>query len=231
MSENATRKQHWVAAWLKPTYSANQYGVYFLGCLIFSLGACFFIQANLGTDPLDVFALGVLNHLPLTIGIAQGGFAALMLLIWALWNKKLPIVSPFFTFFFCGTLIDLGRHYAVVAEVPLSPYPMMLSGVLFCAYGSSLIIMSGIGIRAMDLLAITMVYKWKLPFWVWKTMLEVSLFVSGYLMGGPVGVGSVCFVVFVNLFIQPLMVLNAKTLNMKNHGLHAPGETAGLQPV
>ena len=53
----------------------------------------------------------------------------------------------------------------------------MLTGVLLCAYGSSYIIMSGIGIRAMDLVAITMVQRWKAPFWVWKTVLELCLLV------------------------------------------------------
>ena len=40
----------------------------------------------------------------------------------------------------------------------------MITAVVLCAYASSLIIMSGIGIRAMDLVAITMVEKFKKQF-------------------------------------------------------------------
>lgn len=218
-------RPHWVVDWLKPSFTRNQYIVYLAGCLLFSFGACCFIEAKLGTDPLDVFALGLQKQAPfVTIGMAQGGFALVMLAIWALWNKKLPILSPFVTFFFCGTLIDLGRHYHLAAKMPYSTYPLMLTGVLLCAYGSSYIIMSGIGIRAMDLVAITMVYRWRAPFWVWKTVLELCLLVTGYVMGGPVGVGTVCFVGFVDLLIQPMMIANTRLFGMRNMGLRGKND-------
>jgi uncharacterized membrane protein YczE len=226
-SKQGEQEPHWAVDWLKPNFGRNQYLVYLAGCLLFSFGACCFIEAKLGTDPLDVFSLGLQKQASfVTIGMAQGGFALLMLLIWAAWNKKLPIVSPFITFFFCGSLIDVGRHYALAAKLPFAGYPLMLTGVLLCAYGSSYIIMSGIGIRAMDLVAITMVQRWKAPFWVWKTVLELCLLVSGYVMGGPVGVGTVCFVAFVDLLIQPMMIANAKFFGMMNHGLRGKKETA-----
>src|SRR4030095_9270601 len=133
-----------------------QYSLYLLGCVLFSFGANFFIHSKLGTDPLDVFSLGLLKHVTfMTAGIAQGGLAAGCLLIWSVWNKRLPLLSPFVTFFLCGTLIDIFmgdkiRHGANVASlIPLSPWPIMILGVILCAYGSSLIIMSGIGIRSM----------------------------------------------------------------------------------
>jgi len=224
-------KPHWLVDWLVPRFTANQYAVYVAGCLLFSFGACCFIEAKLGTDPLDVFSLGLQKQVGATIGMAQGGFALLMLLIWAAWNKKLPIISPFVTFFFCGTLIDLGRHYKVAALLPgahaSGGYPLMIVAVLLCAYASSFIIMSGIGIRAMDLVAITMVYKWKAPFWVWKTVLECGLLLSGYLMGGPVGVGTLCFLGFVDLLIQPMMIANQKIFGMRNMGLRGKADSHG----
>ena len=219
-------RAHWLLDWLRPTFAREQYGLYLLGCVLFSFGANFFIFSRLGTDPLDVFALGVVKHVSLmTVGLAQGGFAALCLAIWAVWNRRLPLISPFVTFFLCGTLIDLFmgeklRHGANVASlVPLSPWPMMIVGVILCAYGSSLIIMSGIGIRSMDLVAITMVQRWKLPFWACKGVLEVLLLGSGALLGGPLGWGTVFFLAFVGWLIQPLMWLNGKLLRLPNYGL------------
>jgi uncharacterized membrane protein YczE len=173
----------------------------------------------MGTDPLDVFALGLLKHLPITVGIAQGGFALACLAIWAVWNRRLPIVSPFVTFFFCGSLIDLWMYSGIAKRLELSPNGLLLMGVSLCAWGSSLIIMSGIGIRAMDLVAITMMAKWKLPFWACKGCLEVFLLVSGWLLGGPVGPGTLVFLVFVGWLIQPIMWASQKFLNLQNYGL------------
>lgn len=198
----------------------DQYVLYLFGCGTFSMGAAFFIASHLGTDPLDVMALGLVKHLPLTVGLAQGGFAALCLLVYGLWNRTRPPLSPFFTFFFCGSLIDLWMNLHFVERfVGLSPYPMMLAGVVLCAYGSSLIIMSGIGIRAMDLVALTMVRRWKLPFWLCKGVMEVLLLAAGWVLGGPIGIGTLFFLAFVGWLIQPLIWINTSYLRLEDYGL------------
>lgn len=199
-----------------------RYAVYLTGCLLFSCGAAFFIHADLGTDPLDVFALGLLEHAPLTIGIAQALVAVVCLAVWAGWNRRRPPVSPFVTFFLCGSVIDVLRAVDAAGQVPVPPGALMLLGVLLCTYGSALIIMSGIGIRAMDLVAISMTHRWRWPFWVAKGSLELILLVSGYLLGGPVGLGTVCFLVFVDTLIQPCMWLNTRLFSLRNHGLDRP---------
>lgn len=209
---------------LRKLPTGYQLKVYFCGCLSFSLGAAAFIASHLGTDPLDVFALGLKRHMPITVGIAQAGFAALCLLIWASWNKRLPILSPFFTFLFCGSLIDLWMYLEIGRLSHLPPLQLLLIGAALCAYGSSLIIMSGFGIRAMDLLAITMTYKWKTPFWLNKGQLESALLISGWLLGGPVGVGTIVFLCVVGWCIQPLIVLNTSLFSLRNLGFGTVSE-------
>jgi uncharacterized protein len=200
-------------------FTVDQCVLYLSGCVIFSFGAACFIASHLGTDPLDVFALGLKNHIPITVGIAQGGFAALCLLVWGAWNRQRPPLSPFFTFFFCGSLIDLWMWGEVARRTNLPPYQLLFLGVLLCGIGSALIIMSGIGIRAMDLVAITMFEKLNWPFWICKGILEVLLLVSGTLMGGPVGVGTICFLAVVGFSIQPLMWLGSEWCGLPNYGL------------
>ncbi|MFD5625388.1 YitT family protein [Streptomyces sp. NPDC127072] len=191
---------------------------YLAGCVSFSYGAACFIRADLGTDPLDVFALGLLEHLPLTIGIAQALFAALCIAVWAAWNRRRPVLSPFVTFLFCGSMIDLMRAWDL-AGLPIPDPILMVLGSLLCAYGSSLIIISGIGIRAMDLVAISMTEHWRWPFWAAKFSTELLLLVGGHLLGGPVGIGTVCFLVVVDLLVQPLMRLNGSVLRLRNAGM------------
>ncbi|XMN05518.1 YczE/YyaS/YitT family protein [Streptomyces griseobrunneus] len=201
----------------------SQHLVYLTGCSLFSLGATFFIQSDLGADPLDVFALGLLEHVPLSIGIAQALVALACLFVWAVWNRRRPPLSPVFTFFLCGSMIDVLRASGTAGHVPVSEFALMMLGVLLCTYGSALIIMSGVGIRAMDLLAISMYHRWRWPFWAAKGSLEILLLGSGYLMGGPTGIGTVCFLIFVDALIQPCMRLNARLFSLQNHGLAQPG--------
>jgi uncharacterized membrane protein YczE len=93
----------------------------------------------------------------------------------------------------------------------------MLAGVVLCTQASALIIMSGFGIRAMDLVAISLAKITKKPFWFYKGIAEVLLLVSGWLLGGVVGIGTVFFLVFVGWLIQPCIRFNVK-LGVPNYG-------------
>ncbi|HLL37234.1 MAG TPA: hypothetical protein VK545_25840 [Streptomyces sp.] len=195
---------------------AKRLGVYLAGCVVFAAGATLFIHSDLGTDPLDVLALGLKEHIPITIGIAQAAIAAVCIAVWSVWNRRRPVVAPFVTFFLCGSLIDL---MLLIDLSWIGSVPSLATAVLLCAYGSALIIMSGIGIRAMDLIVITMTLRWKWPFWVAKAGIETVLLGLGFLLGGPVGIGTLCFLVFVDGLIQPFMALNRRVLRLTNHGL------------
>lgn len=219
-STTAPFRPRTVMATLLPlNYRRSQYALYLPGCALFAVGATCFIEAGLGTDPLDVFALGVRDVTPLTVGLAQGAFAALMLVIWSGLKRRVPSIWPFITFFFCGSMIDLWLHAGVLGRAPLADGLLMLVGVGLCALGSAYIIMSGIGIRAMDLVAIALVERTGRPFWVFKAVAEVLLLVVGWALGGPVGIGTVFFLVFVGFLIQPVMTLNGRLVGLPNHAL------------
>ena len=217
-----------VASTLLPLrYLRSQYALYLAGCVLFAIGATCFIEAGLGTDPLDVFALGVRDMTPLTVGLAQGAFAALMLVVWAGLKRRVPSIWPFVTFFFCGSMIDLWLHTGLLGRTPLADGLLMLVGVGLCALGSAYIIMSGIGIRAMDLVAIALVERTGRPFWVFKAVSEALLLVVGWALGGPVGIGTLFFLVFVGFLIQPVMTLNGRVVGLPNHALpdlHLPAQ-------
>lgn len=202
-------------------WSRQQILTYIAGCFCFSVGAKFFIDSNLGVDPLDVLNIGLAHRLHLTIGIASGLVAILFLALWSIWNKKWPPLTPFVTMFLVGNLIDLwnlidlGRLFKPL----LSPVPMLISGLLMCSYASALIIMSGIGIRIMDLIVITMARKWRWPFFAGKLVLEIMLCTSGWLIGGPIGVATIAFILLVGPLIQPFMFVNAWLFGMPDYGL------------
>ncbi|WP_306318196.1 MULTISPECIES: YitT family protein [unclassified Streptomyces] len=212
-----------LSAWTRRDNLAR-YALYLAGCVVFAAGATLFIHSDLGVDPLDVLSLGMLEHVSLTIGVAQALIAAVCIAIWSLWNRRRPVVMPFVTFLLCGSLIDL----MLLAELGwMASVPSLVVAVLFCAYGSSLIIMSGTGIRAMDLIVISLNQRWKVPFWAAKVGVETVLLTLGWLLGGPVGVGTLAFLVFVDGLIQPFMSFNGSVLHLANHGLNRPGGAGG----
>jgi uncharacterized membrane protein YczE len=188
-----------------------------MGCVIFSIGATLFITSNLGTDPLDVLAIGMKKTYGWLIGTTQSGFAIACLVAWSALNKwKFPPISTFLTFFICGYLIDFFLYLMNHSHL-FQPFIEMLVGVVLCTQASALIIMSGFGIRAMDLIAISLSEKTKKPFWLYKGIAEVLLLLTGWYLGGVVGIGTVFFLLFVGWLIQPCIRLNQK-LGVPNFG-------------
>lgn len=218
MSQVLKMIRMWSAEQLKG--SAQQYYLYVFGILIFSLGAKCFIDSHLGTDPLDVLCIGMTRHLPITIGIASGIVAIVFLSVWSFWNKKIPPLTPFITTFAVGLLIDFWNHIQIEAmTAQLSSYAILGFGLLLCSFASALVIMSGIGIRIMDLVSITIIEKWGWSFFAAKMVLEVLMFAVGWALGGPVGIGTVGFLALVGTMIQPFMWVNNKFLSIPNYGL------------
>lgn len=213
------------------SWTRYQVFLYCLGIFLFSLGAKGFIDAKLGTDPLDVLVIGMNLHLSVGLGVCSSLVAVAFLTWWMIWNHKLPPLTPFISTAAVGFLLDVWntiklQNYTIGAlpvidfhGVNLSAVGLDIASLLVCAYASSLIIMSGIGIRIMDLVAITMIQKWKWSFFRAKMTLEIGLFSLGWLLGGPMGVTTVLFLFLVGPFIQPFMWMNAKYLNITNRGI------------
>lgn len=184
--------------------------LYFIGCILFSLGAKFFISSNLGTDPLDVLLIGMTHHLPINIGTASAILSIFFLSIWCIWNKKFPPITPFITTTMVGYFIDFWNYINLQNILQFNPYFYLLCGVLLCAYASSLIIISKIGIRIMDLMVLTFSNKLGWSFTFGKLLIEIFLFTVGIILGGPFGMGTICFLLFVGILIEPFINMNTK---------------------
>lgn len=184
--------------------------LYLLSCIIFSLGATSFIFSNLGTDPLDVFCLGIQNYVDIKIGTIQSIFAGFCLIVYSFLNKwKIPPLSTGVTFFICGYMIDFFR-FSLYYFKDFNSYLLLFFGCILCLQGSAGIILSGIGIRAMDLVALSLEEITKKPFWLYKGVAEAALLLTGWILGGPVGIGTVLFLLTVGWLIQPAITLNKK---------------------
>lgn len=223
-------------AWLFPKesrWSAQQVTLYLLGCFLFALGVKMFIDANLGTDPLHAMVIGIVGVIDqpfVKIGFVASSITIGFLVIWSVWNRRFPPLMTFVTMALVGYLIDFFNLIQLehLTTAWLAPMPLMLLGLLIDAYASALIIMSGIGIRVMDLVAITFVKKLGWTFLWAKLLFEVGFAVVALLTGGPVGMGTVGFLLIVGTLIAPMMWANNRYLGLPNYGLGQPAKGAAV---
>lgn len=219
-----------IGDWVKRStqISALQIIMYAAGIVLFSLGVKLFIDAGLGTDPLHAMIIGIVDtvDLPLIkIGFVESGITIFFLLIWTLWNRRFPPLMTFVTMAAVGYLIDFWNmlDFSGIGWIPRSA--LMLTALVMDAYASALIIMSGLGIRVMDLVAISMVRKWGWTFFWAKLLFEVSFVAIAFLFGGPIGIGTLAFVAIVGTLVPPMMWFSVRYFSLPNYGL--PPDDAG----
>lgn len=219
-SAAACQSQPWSE---NPAALRRQLPMYLLGCVCFSLGVKLFIDAGLGVAPFHTMTLGlvaVVNVPYLQIGFMDGSVTLALLILWMAWNKRLPPFSTFVTMLLIGVLIDLWNWLeleTVTGSLGSRTLPL-LAGLVLNAYGSAFIIMSGIGLRVVDLVALTLANRFCWRFSLARLALEGSFLVSGLLLGGPVGIAAVAFVV-VGPFVEPLIWANRHLLKLPDYGL------------
>jgi hypothetical protein len=198
--------------------------IYLAGCVCFSLGVKLFIDANLGVDPFHAMTLGLVQVIDapyLQVGFMDAIATLALLILWMAWNRRLPPLSTFITMVLVGALIDLWSWLgieAVTGSLGSRTLPM-LAGLVLNAYGSALIIMSGIGIRVVDLVALTLVNRLGWRFYRAKLSLEAGFLAIGFVLGGPVGIAALAFVLVVGPFVEPLIWVNQRFLKLPDYGL------------
>ena len=144
------------------------------------------------------------------------------------WNRRLPPLSIFVTMVLVGYLVDLWneiRPTGTTEALLTMPWALGL-GLILYTYGSALIIMSGIGLRIVDLLALTMVRELRWRFYLAKVAIEAGILLGGFLLGGPIGLATLAFVATVDPFVEPMIRANRYYLHLPDRGLQ-PAMRAG----
>jgi len=162
------------------------------GLLIFSFGVHLTIFANIGLAPWDCLGMGVSYHTPLNYGLAMTMISVLVLGIDLLLRERIG----------CGTIIDAlltGNFVQMFND--LNPLPLnrnlwlgiliMLAGYVFNAVGMWLYMSAAQCCGPRDSLLVALGRRMpRVPIGVVGTLLWMTVLLIGWLLGGPVGVGT-----------------------------------------
>lgn len=180
-----------------------------IGLFIFSVGLVLNVRANLGLGPWNVFHYGLMLMTPLTFGQVSIAVGFCMILISLLLGIR-PGIATFANMVLVGVFIDLTMPLIRDFHEPLYQYPVLVGGILVMGIGTAIYIKVGLGAGPRDsfMLGLTTRLGWHVG--VIRSLIEGTVLVLGFLMGGPVGVGTVVFVLgigpSVELFFRLLRV-------------------------
>jgi len=174
-----------------------------LGLLLYGLGISLSITADLGVSPWSVLHMGMANYLPLTFGQAAQ-LTGFIIIVLTCFIKVIPGLSSLFNMYFVGLFVDVILE-ANILKTPnslIGQFFMLFLGMFTIACASYFYLRVELGAGPRDGLMEGLVRLLKRPVSHVRTGIEVSVLVIGYLLGGPVGIGTVITSLFTGTIIQ-----------------------------
>ena len=177
-----------------------------IGLYLFGLGIAFQIRATLGLAPWDVFGQGLANITGLSFGLATVLASAIILLLWIPLKQK-PGLGTVFNALLIGPFVDLSLRFVPSAADwgIVGQIGWYVLGMAIIALGTGIYIGARLGPGPRDGLMTGSVKKFRKPVWIVRTVLEGGATLIGIALGGPVGLGTLLFVVGIGPMVQVSM--------------------------
>lgn len=185
-----------------------------VGLFIYGLGIAMLVHADIGIPPWDVLAQGISKQTGMTFGWSTVAVSALVLLCWLPLKQKYGI----------GTVLN-GLLVGVWCDVwtpflpTLTEYWMHLLEFLFAmlivavATGMYISCQLGKGPRDGIMVGTAELLGW--PFWIVRTIFEVSVLAIGWSMGGQFREGTLIFAICIGSLMQTSMRLYGVPIQSK----------------
>ena len=193
-----------------------------VGLLIFAFGVHLTIYANIGLAPWDCLGMGLAKHLPFNYGICMTMVAVLVLIVDVIMREHIGF----------GTVIDaiLTGNFVQMYN-SLNPLPendniwlgigIMLVGFVFMAFGMWVYMSAEQCCGPRDSLLIGLGRRMpKIPIGIVEVLLWGVVLLCGWLLGGPVGIGTLIGTFGAGLVMQLVYsIIHFEPRNLKHKGL------------
>ncbi|MCR5716674.1 MAG: hypothetical protein K6G23_07515 [Lachnospiraceae bacterium] len=150
------------------------------------------IQANIGAGPWDVLNLGLSHSLGILYGTASVAVSYSILGIDILLKEPIGI-AMFIDAFVVGKSVDLFNHLNLVpaCDSVKTGIPVMIIGLIIMAYTQFMYMSASLGCGPRDTLLVALVKRaGRIPLGAVSIALLSLATLIGYLLGGPVGIGT-----------------------------------------
>ncbi|SET66491.1 hypothetical protein SAMN05421676_106240 [Salinibacillus kushneri] len=166
--------------------------VYFVGIIILAFGISLTIKAkDLGISPWDVLHYGLFSQFGLTVGSWSIIVGIVIVSLSCMVRKTWPQIGTIFNMVFMGIFIDIFLFILPDPGPLWMDFLTLMIGLLIAGYGIGLYVAAKLGAGPRDTLMLLLTEKtgWKVQ-WV-RIGLEILVFIVGYFLGGPIGIGTV----------------------------------------
>lgn len=182
--------------------------LFFLGgIIILSLGIALTVKAKMvGVSSWDVLHIALAQSYGLTIGIWSIIIGVVIILCDSLLNKRLPLIGTVLDMLLTGIFMDIFIFLIPPINGLLMQIFTFIGGVILLGIGCGMYIVANLGVGPRDMLMLFIVHRLGWSVTRARTTMEVSVALVGFLLGGPVGIGTI----FMALCLGPIVQIAIK---------------------
>lgn len=172
-----------------------------IGLALYGVSMAMMLRATLGLNPWDVFHAGVTSRVPVTFGQVTIIVGALVLLLW-IPLRQWPGLGTIANVVVIGLAVDAAL--AVIDSPTGLPaqLALLLAGLVLNGLAGGLYIGSQLGPGPRDGLMTGLALRTGLSIRLVRTGLELTVLGAGWLLGGPVGIGTVLYAMTIGPLVQ-----------------------------
>lgn len=189
-----------------------------IGLTIAHLGVTLFLLAELGSDPFNVMIQGLYRFLPwpdfMTHGYVHMGVSFGIILALLVVDRSYIRVGTLLCMFLGGPIIDV--FTAALGSIINARSPMVLrlaalvAGCVILAFGMTVVINSKAGTGPNDLVAVVISDKARRKFGAVRITVDVCFALTGFLLGGTLGLGTIICAFLVGPAAQVFMPVSGR---------------------
>jgi uncharacterized membrane protein YczE len=163
-----------------------------VGLFLYGWSMAMMVRSGLGLDPWDVFHYGLARHVPITFGQVTIVVGALVLLAWIPLRQR-PGIGTVLNIIVIGMSADVGLSMMAQPGTLLGRGGLLVAGIVLNGLAGALYVGAHLGPGPRDGLWVAITRRYGLSIRLVRTVIELSVLVVGWLMGGTVGVGTVLY--------------------------------------
>ena len=164
-----------------------------IGLFLFGLGEAIIIGSGSGVSPWTVLAQGISKRSDFSIGMATF-FISIAILIFWIPLKQVPGIGTILNAIIIASAIDLTLPYLPQPDDITFKIIQACFGILVVGLGSGIYLCSNLGPGPRDGLMIGLQKQANASLPAIRTIIELLAVISGWLLGGVVGIGTILFV-------------------------------------
>lgn len=200
---------------MKNKYTLKTFALLFVALMLCGFSVTLYLQINLGSDTVTIFVDGVSKTLGTTYGTAALYFNVIIVLLgYLLSPKDMGIVGIIYSIL-VGFVIDF--FVVLIGPMNIAQWPLITrlliitAGHVLLTLSYAILIVLKLGMNPLDAMAYGFANKLNLEYRITRIIMDLTMFLCGWYLGGVAGVGTVLAVVTTG----PLVTWHVKRLEKK----------------